>query len=787
MSTTGVCSIGLSQNDAYRKAIRKGKLSVPHGRVMVCGKGRTGKTCIALSLLNKLFQKLMDSTLGVQLIKAVCSVQCENGQYVWKEEGDEMDFYIRLVKKAVTDYLAGAGQETKDEPKTSAATPRRFHVPVSPNPPGVIMEESMFATQPDTSELSSGDGNIRHTGPDCTPSKSPQRGVPTDNEIQQLLDKFILALMADDEMEGLVGELVKASAFLEIWDFAGQKLFAAIQHVLFSAVRCAYVVVFDASQSLDAPHVPTMGIDGREIQIPGTVGATNFDILASWLNVISQVIGATLKAPRGGGAPVKAPLFIVGTKIDQIPEEEREGRLSEIKQYIWSNAKGKYYENCIDGIIFVNNTLSGSIQQDPGIQTLRNRVMESLNEQLQLPIPLTWLPVSFVLRKHAQDKSVPWVHLEDAKDIVLKACGQDDSSEEVNVADVLSFYHSLGHIRHYVDNKQLKDIVFINIPWLTDIISVLFCPQPKEKQNTAYRNHYDLLEQRGILTESLAMFLWENHSEQTRAYTQNRGDRDILFHVMEQFALLYNTQRNITVPGTSVATRKFIVPSMVSCVAEKQQELHDVPKSPPLFLYCGEAQVFPETLFWRLVVRVLQKYSPSEDPVLLHTAARVLCYQHFYLELLEFQHGVSMVVEMPSSAYDYSGLADGEAPTTIQDMCHELTRYIDGELADLTADSVKHINLSKAFPCRCSLNNKACSHHQRTRCAELDCQHYVTLERGKRPHCPQGARPFQDEGFKELCDSWPVREIVSTARRCKVCNYPWARVEVKFICCVVSL
>ena len=76
--------------------------------------------------------------------------------------------------------------------------------------------------------------------------------------------------------------------FVDIWDFAGQDSFAAVQHMLLADLRCAYAAVFDVSLALEARADPTFCKNSEELKISGH-DVTNFDVLEGWLNIIHQV------------------------------------------------------------------------------------------------------------------------------------------------------------------------------------------------------------------------------------------------------------------------------------------------------------------------------------------------------------------------------------------------------------------------------------------------------------------------------------------------------------------
>ena len=68
-------------------------------------------------------------------------------------------------------------------------------------------------------------------------------------------------------------------------------------------------------------------------------------------------------------------------------------------------------------------------------------------------------------------------------------------------------------------------------------------------------------------------------------------------------------------------------------------------RSPPVYLFSGTTLLFPQTLFWCLVVRSMKHFRPKEDPILYRSSARILYLDVFWLVLTYFQHGTKLEVE----------------------------------------------------------------------------------------------------------------------------------------------
>ncbi|XP_065187483.1 uncharacterized protein LOC135818088 [Sycon ciliatum] len=771
----------------------------------MCGPGRTGKSSFLRSLLRQAFMSQFDSTIGVELEKVICTIEKQGLQYEWKQAENSYQQQLALTHRAV-------GQEKQ---KRKAAALRQPSVEISQNArstssttstpvasPSFVTEAEQVntasvgessLTQPDdttdtgysaqSATSSSETMDSQNVSPASKPEISPMTALKEETpeqDVQQLQTEINSATLKFDSFiedlrtgksEVFTAEHFKDFTFMDVWDFAGQKLFAAIQHMVLACDRCAYAVVFDASKKLQARAKPTFGVDGEELPLSNSLEQTNFDVLETWFNAIHEVIGDS----------DNVPVFAIGTHVDKLPKnpEARKKATEEIKKYIWANAEGKAYANNIDKVVFVDNTRAGKDPEDPAVVQLRQDIIQQLQHQFNVPIPIRWLPVTISIGHIAKSFERPWLSVEELRRLAIAVGSISSDDSESDFQEMVKFHHGLGHVLHFVHNARLRDRVIIDIHWVLKTMSLLFCPEPKDLQSKRLRPQYDLLTQSGILLESLAMHRWSQHNRMTSRYTATEEQRDFLFEMGEHFALFYNTKTTVSVPGQrkEVTTRKFFVPALVERVARLQDEASKGKPSPAMYLYSGADRYFPQTLFWCGVVRCMQRYSPKVDPILYHTSARILVKDRFWLVMRYFQHGIRLSLEIPVDARPTAkssiasatpvaaasvgksvesagiGAAESEDVSEAIKLCHELLPYLESELDNLKAFSLTHVKFSRAVRCPCSFSRDACRKHKKKGCAEIGCQHFAPLVEGLRPRCTLGARPSVD--ISDVRQYWP--------------------------------
>ena len=126
----GLPSTGAQTKPAmsHKSALRSGKRAVPHIRLLLCGQGRAGKTSLRRSILKEPFCKDIDSTIGVELRKAVCTIHRDDksNKLEWRlEKNDEVQQRLlagKLVSEEIREHAAAT--TTKPPPNSSQTSPQ---------------------------------------------------------------------------------------------------------------------------------------------------------------------------------------------------------------------------------------------------------------------------------------------------------------------------------------------------------------------------------------------------------------------------------------------------------------------------------------------------------------------------------------------------------------------------------------------------------------------------------------------------------------------------------------
>ena len=285
-------------------------------------------------MLGEPYSEAIDSTIGVELHKAVCTIHRDDksNKLEWKlEESDEVQQRILtglLVKEEIKKHAATASTTQQPAAKASAATARvdkqpPVHPADPPSPTAMVGDKLDELVSSAGHWPTSPSGLADHTAPavdpfSCdlqSPSSPASPQSPTSAESSFVAEQSHgpntkprarhssaaedskLQAESAEAFQSFLQELKDGPLdlgdeqmyFVDIWDFAGQDSFSAVQHMLLADLRCAYGAVFDVSLALEGRADPTFCRNGEELKISCHY-VTNFDVLERWLNIIHQVI-----------------------------------------------------------------------------------------------------------------------------------------------------------------------------------------------------------------------------------------------------------------------------------------------------------------------------------------------------------------------------------------------------------------------------------------------------------------------------------------------------------------
>ena len=547
-------------------------------------------------------------------------------------------------------------------------------------------------------------------------------------------------------------------SFVTMWDFGGQEAFAVVQHLLMSYARSAYGVVFNASLQLDDPIHNTFREDGKEHELQRAKGSlpTNFEMMAEWLDVLHHILHLS-KCNSS-----KVLLYLIGCQIDQIkPLAERKTRLGEIEREIRRRIKGKPYEHDIDGIVFVDNTLSGMSGHttDPGVARLRRDLVRNMRSHasMQMPLPLRWLRFTIAMKSLAEKHSSPVVPLTAVKEIAASVCSLHFEHE---ADDLLSFHHHLGHILYFSSNEKLKESVVVDVAWLVKVISLLFAPPSVKSEleiHRDFREAYRLLFNRGLLLESLAEHIWECYCPKHAEHLKLPDQREFVFALMEEFALLVTAHDSVVIEVQHSPTeRLYWVPALagleVTEVEEEEAFLNpekgsthaSTRRSPHAFLHLSHGQQLPRPLFWRVVAHCLQHFRDvmfleRAQPKLNRSSVRLMCDSCHWLLLRRYQRGLQITVEREVQ----NGRFTRSDKDQLAAKCQQMLTFTKESLRSQAGETFADLEWCVSVRCRCNHDKEECDQHGRVRCPFADCHHFVPLD---QPRCEKDGSRKQDVG-----------------------------------------
>ena len=260
-----------------------------------------------------------------------------------------------------------------------------------------------------------------------------------------------------------------SSLKLKILDFAGDKEYQAYFH-MFLRSQAIYVIVFNMAEFAE---------DSLR-DLTAKIKSLHF-----WLeSVCSHVTSNT-------------PILLVGTHRGNMERSTMERINENLERSFWKPFCDELVVNKDDKLFFfpVENSMG---QNDVGIKTFQRAIIataEELKGTMGRNIPLSWIQIQDALISMKSEKGV-------------KVCVRFEEFPRVFdnfictnwTEETLKYFHEKGFIM-YLDKEPKR--VLLNPDKLIDIIIRLVTQQPERIPQRGYRRHWNLLCDKGMLTEFL--------------------------------------------------------------------------------------------------------------------------------------------------------------------------------------------------------------------------------------------------------------------------------------------
>ena len=279
-----------------------------------------------------------------------------------------------------------------------------------------------------------------------------------------------------------------------LWDCGGQPIFLDLLPAFLSS-RTVFLLMFDASKSLDEPFQVIVSNEGQQRK-EAVLEISILSLIQKWMASIHARFGTV---GQSGQLPAYPRIIVVGTHADQLapdqPMQARKEVIAQVFSKISSAVEGNEYADMILDMVMVDNTCAGkSDQTGSGFEELHHRITTFVKEKLTKETPISWIHFRKVLQLYIKEKK-PVISLEEVYSIA-----KDCHIPRKDVPSALLFYHELGVFLFYTNIKSLKSVVFLEPQWLVDRFGELLA---RWKEKPEHRNMWNTLTRYGILVEPL--------------------------------------------------------------------------------------------------------------------------------------------------------------------------------------------------------------------------------------------------------------------------------------------
>lgn len=567
---------------------------------MLIGQERSGKTSLKKSLRGQHFNEKEGSTDAIEIDPSYFSVSTE----MWstgeanKESNAESAVALpsRVAELMVTD-LMGTGKhaifssESENRPgagsssDTNSAESKETEAISEPDssPKEIEQNEESFGKAESGAENLFGTGERKHL-----------ENIQAMQNVPDAIAACVEKLLQESEKK-------EENIYSVLWDFGGQSVYYTT-HPLFLTPKAIYLLVYDLTKNPHDKASPIVKQGTFKQKEDRYCRKTNEDYLHLWLSSVFSLVRKDWESFATGKLPERLPpVILVCTHADKC------ARAKDLAREIYGSllCPTKPYSAHLSKTYFVvDNTKSGSDDECPEVQRLRNEVREVAKQlpQLKESIPIKWLRFEEALRLK-KDSGEPFISRDEARRVASNECGIDDD-QQFNT--LLNFLHDQRIVIHFDDTPELEKMVVLDPQWLIDLFRKVITVKPYDPttDEEQFKELWQKLENEGILDDKLLQTMWK----------LNKEAADSLVAVMEKFSLLCNWP-------SAEPRKQYLVPSMLMCPPdEASADLLVTDLIPPLFLRFTQlhsasgkrhtaAQQYvqvPLGLFPRLVIKLVQ-------------------------------------------------------------------------------------------------------------------------------------------------------------------------------------
>ena len=374
-----------------------------------------------------------------------------------------------------------------------------------------------------------------------------------------------------------------SSLKLKILDFAGDKEYQAYFH-MFLRSQAIYVIVFNMAEFAEDSF--------RDL-------TAKIKSLHLWLESVCS------------HATSNTPIFLVGTHRGNMERSTMERINENLKRNFWELFCGELVVNKVDELFFfpVENSLG---QNDGGIQIFQRAIIatvEELKETIGRNIPLSWIQIQDALISMKSDKGAKvCVRFEEFPTVFDNFICTNWTEE------TLEYFHEKGFMMYL--NKGPKRVL-LNPDVLIDIIIRLITKQPEGIPQRSYRRHWNLLQEKGMLTKFLLEFLLES------VLLKVESKEDVTAFLEEYDLICLLTHKMAPLNGERL-TPTYFVPALLPISTDENIQLwKDRSTDKKFFVFFKK--FLPEPLFHCLLSRAHKNSKvqfPRSQPLVYRDAGR---------------------------------------------------------------------------------------------------------------------------------------------------------------------
>ncbi|XP_062577702.1 uncharacterized protein LOC134239553 [Saccostrea cucullata] len=267
-----------------------------------------------------------------------------------------------------------------------------------------------------------------------------------------------------------------------------------------------------------------------------------------------------------------------------------------------------------------------------------------------------------------------------------------ETEKDINVDDILKFYHEVGLILHF-PNESLKDVIIVDVQWFVHAFKHIITDPKHFDKHCGNKNEFKSFNDFGILSDTLLQKIWTYNNKTTKSCIQHKSK---IIPYMNKLGLIaqidYESANQTDAEKSEIVDEvKYYIPSMNKMNFDLSSISKIMSGQRTSILHFKFTDFIPHFFFYRLIVACIGKWK------LLDKGKRLFKDIAFYITDGQGYHNIAIAINESCIQVQMFRRDNRELEIEHTLSCREMIEEMIGRITSTFHKSVKYVT---GFSCK---------------------------------------------------------------------------------------